>query len=168
MNNDVLVWMIVAVVCLVLIIRILRSYSALPHNLIYNSVSAAAAIKRLRETPEKDVVFAVSKGFWAGDSRFDSIYAAYEDYFEKRRLEIVAILGTPTFDGHWMEDAYPAFAVGERIAVWGEGDDTLYLRLFHEDQEVGIEVSLLTPRSPSSNLDSEADREALRKYARQE
>lgn len=156
--------MILGIVCLVGIVLLLRSPGPLPHNAFYNPISAADAISSLRQTPETDVVFAVSRVFWS-DSNFDSVYAAYENYFEKRRDEITAILGTPTFDGHWVQDAYPLFAIGERVAVWGSGDDTLYLRIHHEDKEVGIEVSLLTPRSPNSNHESESPYEGLRKHA---
>lgn len=165
MSNQPLFWMILGIACLVGIALLLRSPGPLPHNAFYNPISAADAINSLRQAPETDVVFAVSRGFWSEGSQFDSVYAAYEKHFEKRCSEITAILAAPTFDGHWMQESYPLFAIGERVAVWGGGDDTLYLRIHHEDKEVGIEVSLLTPRSPNSNHEPESPYEGLRKYA---
>ncbi len=165
MSNHPLFWMILGIVCLVGIVLLLRSPMPLPHNDFYNPISAADAISSLRKAPETDVLFAVSRGFWDDGSQFDSVYAAYENYFEKRRGELIAILGAPTFDGHWMQDSYPLFAIGERVAVWGSGDDTVYLRIHHEDKEVGIEVSLLTPRSPNSNHEPESPYEGLREHA---
>jgi hypothetical protein len=139
----------------------------LPHNEVYNPVSATEAIQSLRKSPETDIVFAVSQGFWDDDSGYDSVYPAYENYFEERCRELIAILGKPTFDGHWMKDSYPLFAIGERAAVWGSGDDTIYLRILHEDPELGIEVSLLTPRSPNSNHEPKSIYDELRKYAQE-
>ena len=156
--------MILGLVCLAGIILLFRPQGPLPHNAFYNPISAADAISSLRKVPEKDVVFAWSRTFW-DVSKLDAVYAAYDSYFEKRRGEIAAILGTPTFDGDWMLDSYPLFAVRDRIVVWGSGDDTLYLRIYHEDKEVGIEVSLLTPRSRNSNHEAESPYEWLRKHA---
>lgn len=157
--------MILGIGCLIGIVLLLRSSKPLPHNALYNPISTADSIGSLRQAPETDVVFAVSRGFWSDDGKFDAVYAAYEKHFEKRRGEITAILRKPAFDGHWAQEAYPHFAIGERVAVWGSGDDTLYLRIYHEDKEVGIEVSLLTPHSPNSNHESESPYEGLRKHA---
>ena len=138
----------------------------LPHNQTFNPIAASEAVSQLRASPSDDVVFAVSDGFWGDDSDFDEIYAAYEGYYEQRLAEITQFLGSPSFEGSWMQDTYPVFAIGERIAVWGTDADTIYLRLHHEDQEVGIEVSLLSPKSPNSNHDSKSIYEENRKFAR--
>lgn len=135
----------------------------LPHNEVYNPVPAMDAINNLRQDPKKDVIFAVSEGFWDGDDDFDSVYAAYETFFEQKQAELTAVLGEPTYEGHWMQDSYPVFAIGERVTVWGSGDGTVYLRVHQEDNEVGIEVSLLTPQSPNSNHESRSIYEEMRR-----
>ena len=165
MSNQPLFWMILGIVCLVGIVLLLRSPGPLPHNSFYNPVSAADAISSLRKTPEKDVVFAWSRGFWYDDSNWVSVFAAYESYFEQRGREITAILGPPTYEGHWSDDTFPLFAIGHRIMVWGSGEDTLYLRIQQEDKEIGVEVSLLTPRSSNSNHEPESPYEGLREHA---
>lgn len=138
----------------------------LPHNEYYATIDANEAINSLRKDPKKDVIFAISKGFWGDDSKFDSIYAAYETFFEQKQAAIAAVLGEPIFAGHWMQDSFPVFAIGERVAVWGSGEGTIYLRIHHEDREVGIEVSLLTPLSPNSNHESKSIYDEMRKDIR--
>lgn len=162
MNNQTLFWMILGIACLVGIVLLLRNPAPLPHNEYYNPISAADAISSLRKAPEKDVEFAVSRGFWDDESNWQSFFAAYELYFEQRGREITAILGPPTYEGHWEDGTFPLFAIGHRIMVWGSGDDTLYLRIQQEDREMGVEVALLTPRSSNSNHEPESPYEGLK------
>jgi hypothetical protein len=159
----------IAVVTIFVISRILQRSNnqlAIPHNIELNSTSASEAITRLKESPTSEVFFAISDGFWHDDSSFDEIFASYNDYYEKRLAEFIEQVGPPTFEGHWMQDEYPVFAVGERVAVWTIDNNTIYLRLHHEDKETGIIVSLLTPKSPDSNHDSKSIYEESRKFAR--
>ena len=139
----------------------------LPHNEHFDPITASEAVGRLRQSPEREILFAVSNGFWDNDSDFDEIYAAYDRYYEERLKEFSHLLGTPLFAGHCMQDSYPVFAIGERVAVWGTGDEAIYLRLHHEDREVGIVVSLLSPKSPESNLEPKSIYEEIRKFERQ-
>lgn len=129
----------------------LRSSMPLPHTAEYNDIPVQEAIARLRADPTQDVIFAQSEGFWDDESRWQTVADAYHDYFEKKKAELKAVLGTSTFEGNWTTEAYPVFAVGEDIIVWGTGTEALYLRCYQEDQETGFEVSLLSATSPNSN-----------------
>jgi hypothetical protein len=158
-------WLLAILALAILLLKAMRGSPGkngnLPHNEVFNSITAAEAVERLRKSPLSDVEFAVSRGFWEDDSEFDEIYAAYEGHFEERLAELQKLLGPPVFEGHPKEKAYPIFAIGERVAVWGAGDATVYLRLQHEDRELGIEVSLLTPKSPNSNHGAKSYYEGL-------
>lgn len=156
----------VTVFVVILILQRSNNKAALPHNIELNPISASEAISKLRQSPTDEVSFAISDGFWFDDSLFDEIYASYDGYYEQRLAEFTELLGSPTFEGHWMQDEYPVFAVGERVAVWSIGNDTIYLRLQHEDKETGIVVSLLTPQSLDSNHDSKSIYEESRKFVR--
>lgn len=161
----VLAFAALAIVCLIWLLIRSRNM-ALPHNQTFNPIPAAEAVRQLRASPSDDVILAVSHGFGDDDSDFDDVYAAYEGHYEQRLSELTQLLGPPSFEGSWMLDTYPVFAIGERIAVWGAKTDTIYLRIHHEDQEAGIEVSLLSPESPNSNHDSKSIYEENRKFAR--
>jgi hypothetical protein len=135
---------------------------SLPHNEVFNSITAGDAVNSLQSDPKSDVVFATSQGFWGDDSDFDSVYSAYEKFFEQKQTEITTVLGKPSYQGHWIQDTYPIFAIGERVAVWGAENEAIYLRIYHQDQEVGIEVSLLTPQSPNSNHETRSIYDGIR------
>jgi hypothetical protein len=81
-----------------------------------------------------------------------------------RKREIIKTLGNPKYEGCWTDENYPIWAVGHEIAVWENGGNPIYLRFHHEDREVGIDVTLLTPLSPSSNHDGKSIYEELRKH----
>jgi len=132
-----------------------RASSKLPHNDYLSSLTVSAAVERLRKDPETDVLLAMSKGFW-GTEDFDGIYAAYAEFYDQKKKEFSSVLGPPVFDGNWTQKDYPVWAVGESVTTWGTGDKAVYLRLYHEDKEFGIEVSFLTPASESSNHEAES------------
>ena len=156
----------VAVVFLVVLYRDVLYRAPLPHHGEFHDITAAEAISRLRQEPLKDVVFAASDGLGEGLADFNVTDRAYNELFDRKEAEIAAVLGRPSYEGDWTEDSFPIFAIGHRIAVWGSGKDTIYLRI--EEEKEGIEVSLLTPQSPNSNHDEKSYYREERRHLKSE
>lgn len=140
--------------------------SSLPCNLEYNDVPVQEALANLRSNPTKDILFAASSSLADEGSMRDAAFRAYHDFYVRKKSDLTSLLGPPVFDGNWTQDTYPVWATGMEITVWGTGDEAIYLRFDEEDEDTGIEVSLLTPRSPTSNHEPESPYKGLRETAR--
>lgn len=145
-----------------------ESHMPLPHNELYNDLSPEDAILALGLAKDGLVPLAVSGGFWDEDSDFEEIHEAYGRYFEKKKTEFSRMLGTPIFEGNWLDDDYPSWAIGSEICAWQGPKGAIYLRLEHEDQESSIEVSLLTQGSIFSNHDPAGYYDVLREQVKAE
>jgi hypothetical protein len=87
---------------------------------------------------------AVSHGFWELEDReqFESVFAAFREYFAKTVDAFSFVCGSPQFRGRWDHDSFPNWAQGYEIAVWTTTQPQVYLRLEHEDRELPIIIAL--------------------------
>lgn len=139
----------------------------LPHLLQFDDISVNEAVERLRADPKKDLELAASEGFDSDDEDFfQSVYEAYDEFYERKKAEVTLVLGKAVFDGNWMDDAYPVWGVGERLACWEAEGQTIYLQIHQEDREMGVLVSLMTPESPNANHEPISVHAENREFAR--
>ena len=139
----------------------------LPHTLQFEDLAVNQALDRLRTDPKTDLELAASDGFDSDDDEFfQSVYEAYDEFYESKKAEVTLVLGKPVFDGHWMDEAYPVWGIAERLTYWKVQGQTICLQIHQEDREIGILVSLMTPESPNANHDPVSVHAENRKFAK--
>ncbi len=99
------------------------------------------------------------------ESEWEDAYPAFDQYYAARAKELSDILGAPAWQGFWTSYEYPDWALGEEITIWNHPGGKIYLRLYHEDEEIPISVALGTSDSTNGfNAEGESPYKANREY----
>ncbi len=137
---------------------------SLSHIDVVDKSSPEELIAKIVNDRTSHIDLAISKGGLSVSAWEDS-YEGLEELYQMRAQEFAGILGEPSWQGPWTSDDYPDWALGEEITIWEHAGGPIYLRIFHEDQELPIIVALGTKDSTNGfNAEGESPYKANREF----